>query len=170
MKPPGVHSKALTKASKKRSSVRTKGLVDWQIHGSAKRAKRAKRVSKSFTPGDIVEIVKAGLPVTELEDLRWNLDLPMEKLAAKVGLSKTTLHRRKDAGRLDAHASDRVMRFARLLGKAADVLGSVEEGRHWLMSGQFGLGGAAPIDYASTEVGAREVEDLLTRIDYGVYS
>ncbi|HWH91978.1 MAG TPA: MbcA/ParS/Xre antitoxin family protein, partial [Candidatus Binatia bacterium] len=33
-----------------------------------------------------------------------------------------------------------------------------------------GLGGAVPLDYASTETGAREVEDLLGRIKYSVYT
>jgi len=33
-----------------------------------------------------------------------------------------------------------------------------------------GLGGETPLEYAETEVGAREVEDLLGRIEYGVYS
>ena len=42
--------------------------------------------------------------------------------------------------------------------------------RQWLNAPQFGLGGAIPLEYAGTEVGAREVEDLLGRIEYGVYS
>ena len=81
-----------------------------------------------------------------------------------------TLHRRKNAGRLDAAESDRVVRFARLLGKAAVVMESLENGRRWLVSPQIGLGGAIPLEYAETEIGAREVEDLLGRIEYGVYS
>ncbi len=32
------------------------------------------------------------------------------------------------------------------------------------------LSGAVPLDYASTEVGAREIENLLGRIEYSVYS
>jgi uncharacterized protein (DUF2384 family) len=39
-----------------------------------------------------------------------------------------------------------------------------------LRSPQIGLGGAVPLAYAETELGAREVEDLLGRIEYGVYS
>ena len=35
---------------------------------------------------------------------------------------------------------------------------------------QVGLGGAVPLDYASTETGAREVHNLLGGIDYGIYS
>ena len=40
----------------------------------------------------------------------------------------------------------------------------------WLRSQQLGLGGEVPLDYAESEVGAREVEDLLGRIEFGVYS
>ena len=94
----------------------------------------------------------------------------MERLIPLLGISKATLHRRKAGGRLDTAESDRVVRYARLLGQAAGVMESLESGRRWLASPQVGLGGAVPLEYAQTEVGAREVENLLGRIDYGVYS
>jgi putative toxin-antitoxin system antitoxin component (TIGR02293 family) len=53
---------------------------------------------------------------------------------------------------------------------AASVMESLDDGRRWLNSPQVGLGGAIPLEYAETEVGAREVEHLLGRIEYGVYS
>jgi putative toxin-antitoxin system antitoxin component (TIGR02293 family) len=56
------------------------------------------------------------------------------------------------------------------MGKAIEVMESEEDARRWLTSPQFGLGGVVPLAYAETEVGAREVEDLLGRIEYGVYS
>ena len=98
-----------------------------------------------------------------------SLDLPMEKLASTLGISKATLHRRKASGKLAANESDRVVRFARLIGKAFEAFDSEEYAREWLRSPQHGLGGAVPLDYAATEVGAREVENLLGRIQYGVY-
>lgn len=125
---------------------------------------------KEPSPAILIEALRAGLPVQELDALRQGLDLPMDKLAPMLGLSKATLHRRKAAGRLDVAESDRVLRFARLLGKAASVLESIEQGRRWLTSPQVGLGGAVPLEYAETEAGAREVENLLGRIEYGVYS
>ena len=106
----------------------------------------------------------------ELASLRASLDLPMDRLAPMLGISKATLHRRKAAGRLDPAESDRVLRFARLMGKAIEVLETEQNARSWLTSPQYGLGGAIPLEYAETEVGAREVEDLLGRISYGVYS
>jgi putative toxin-antitoxin system antitoxin component (TIGR02293 family) len=124
----------------------------------------------TLSPALIIQALRAGLPLHELDQLRQGLDLPMDKLAPMLGISKATLHRRKAAGRLDVAESDRVLRFARLLGKAASVLESIEQGRRWLTSPQVGLEGAVPLEYAGTEAGAREVENLLGRIEYGVYS
>jgi putative toxin-antitoxin system antitoxin component (TIGR02293 family) len=118
----------------------------------------------------LIESLKAGLPLAELTSLRASLDLPMDRLAPMLGISKATLHRRKTAGRLDPAESDRVVRFARLMGKAVYVFETEQNARSWLTSPQYGLGGAVPLDYAGTEVGAREVEDLLGRIAHGVYS
>ena len=58
----------------------------------------------------------------------------------------------------------------RLVRLATDVMGDEEYGRRWLESPQRGLGGKTPLDFARSEVGAREVEDLLGRIEHGVYS
>ena len=87
-----------------------------------------------------------------------------------LGISKATLHRRMAGKRLGSAESKHVVRFARLMDKAVQVMESEENARRWLNSPQIGLGGAVPLDYAGTEVGAREVEDLLGRIEHGVYS
>jgi uncharacterized protein (DUF2384 family) len=54
------------------------------------------------------------------------------------------------------------------MGKAVEVLS--QRRRTPMVTPQFGLGGAVPLEYAETEVGAREVENLLGRIEHGVYS
>lgn len=151
-----------SRASRRKSG---NGVVLFYVHGPV-----AKSATQGYTPSQVVASLRAGLPVQELDDLRSRLDLPMERLVPLLGLSKATLHRRRSTGRLDVAESDRVVRFARLLGKAALVMESLEDGRRWLTSSQVGLGRAVPLEYAATEVGAREVEDLLGRIEYGVYS
>ena len=124
----------------------------------------------NFTPSRLISALRVGLPVQELTDLQASLKVPMEKLAPRLGISKATLHRRKASGRLGPAESDRVVRFARLMGKAVEVMESAKNARRWLTSPQFGLGGATPLEFAETEVGAREVEDLLGRIEYGIFS
>jgi putative toxin-antitoxin system antitoxin component (TIGR02293 family) len=102
--------------------------------------------------------------------LQDTLDLPFEKLAAKLCISRSTLQRRKAAGRLSPDESDKVVRYSRLVRQAADFFGDIEKARAWLKHPQYGLGGAVPLDFARTEAGAREVENLLGRMKYGVYS
>ena len=127
-------------------------------------------LAKAKHPTELIRQIQKGLRFAELKTLQNSLDLPFEQLAAKLCISRSTLHRRKAAGRLSPDESDKVMRLSRLLDHAAKVFGDVEKARAWLKFPQVGLGGAVPLDYAQTEVGAREVDDLLGRIDYGVYS
>jgi len=129
-----------------------------------------KIAASQFDSSRLIKAIRAGLPVGELIYLQGSLGVPMEKLVPMLGISKPTFHRRKAGGRLGPGESDHVVRFARLMGRAVEVLESEENARRWLTSPQFGLGGAVPLDCAATEVGAREVEDLLGRIEYGVYS
>jgi putative toxin-antitoxin system antitoxin component (TIGR02293 family) len=125
---------------------------------------------KAIHPTELIRRIQKGLPFSELEALRKRLDLPLEQLALKLSISRATLHRRKNTGRLSPDESDKVMRFSRLLHHAATVFGNLERGRTWLKFPQYGLGGAVPLDYAETEIGAREVDNLLGQIDYGVYT
>ncbi len=127
-------------------------------------------ITKAKHPTELIRRIQKGLRFSELQTLQSTLDLPFEQLAAKLCISRSTLHRRKAAGRLSPDESDKVMRLSRLVDHAAKVFGDVEKARAWLKFPQVGLGGAVPLDYAQTEVGAREVDDLLGRIDYGVYS
>ena len=126
--------------------------------------------SKAMHPTQLIRRIEKGVPFAELEALRKNLDLPLEQLASKLSISRATLHRRRTAGRLSPDESEKVIRFSQLLEHAAAVFGNLEKGRAWLKFPQYGLGGIVPLDYAKTEIGAREVDNLLGRIDYDVYS
>jgi putative toxin-antitoxin system antitoxin component (TIGR02293 family) len=134
-------------------------------------AKPTTDVNGDWSSAQLIEVLEAGLPVSELTALQSSLEVSADKLAPMLGISKATFHRHKGAGsRLDPVVSDRVIRFARLLGKAVKVFGDLGDAKEWLNAPQFGLGGAVPLVYAKTEVGAREVENLLGRIEHGVYS
>ena len=142
------------------------GVVHYYIH-----CEPLKLADSDFNTANVIKVLERGLPVAELTDLQKNLAVPAERLAPMLGISKATFHRRKEAGeKLKPSVSDRVVRFAKLLGKAVKVLGDLDAAKQWLNSPQFGLGGAVPLDYAKTELGAREVENLLGRIEFGVYS
>jgi putative toxin-antitoxin system antitoxin component (TIGR02293 family) len=127
-------------------------------------------MAKAKHPTELIRKIQKGLRFTELETLQNSINLPFEQLAAKLSISRSTLQRRKAAGRLSPDESDKVIRYSRLVRQAADFFGDIEKARAWLKHPQYGLGGAVPLDYARTEAGAREVENLLGRMKYGVYS
>ncbi len=108
--------------------------------------------------------------MSEFESLCGLLGLSEGRLAGLLGLSRATLHRRKKAGSLDRLESDRLVRYARLFSRAADALGGEERARSWLAAPARAFGGETPLDFADTEVGAREVEALLGRLQHGVFS
>jgi putative toxin-antitoxin system antitoxin component (TIGR02293 family) len=126
--------------------------------------------AKAKHPHELIRRIQRGLSFSELKALQDSIDMPFEQLAAKLSISRSTLQRRKANGRLSPAESDKLMRFARLLEHATNVFGDVDKARAWLKFPQRGLGGVVPLDYAETEIGAREVDNLLGRIDYGVYS
>jgi putative toxin-antitoxin system antitoxin component (TIGR02293 family) len=136
------------------------GFVRGEIRGGAATPEVARAVGA----------VRAGLPWKEYDDLRDALDLPMEKVAAKIGMSRATLHRRQKSGVLSPDESDKALRLARIIGHAVAVFGDEPRARQWLKAPQVALGGETPLDFADTEIGAREVDHLIGRIDYGVYS
>lgn len=127
------------------------------------------RVQETAT-APLVESVREGLDFAEFNALCQLLHVSEERLAGLLSMSRATLHRRKKAGRLASAESDRLVRFARLLARAEDVFASRDAARSWLQEPAVAFQGEAPLDFADTETGAREVEDLLGRIEYGVFS
>jgi putative toxin-antitoxin system antitoxin component (TIGR02293 family) len=133
-----------------------------------KRAAPASGILQS--PAALIARIERGLPFPELELLQDDLAIPLDALAAHLGIARATLHRRKLLGRLTPDESDKVVRYSRLLRIAIETLGDLQSARQWLGTPQLGLGERIPLEYARTEAGAREVEALLGRIEYGVYS
>lgn len=121
-------------------------------------------------PSAAVDRILAGLPVEEFDALRSMLGLSVEIMAAMIGISVATLSRRRAKKQpLDRDHSDRLMRYARLYWMTVDYFGDPATAREWLARSARGLGGRSPLEFAETEMGAREVEDLIGRLEHGVY-
>jgi|FLYL01.1.fsa_nt_gi putative toxin-antitoxin system antitoxin component (TIGR02293 family) len=126
-------------------------------------------LTTSSTQG-LIHAVKEGLPVRTFTLLAAMLGISEAALAGVTGISSSTLTRRKRSGQLTPEESEHVLRIARLLDLAIQVFEDADSAADWLRSDNPSLGGQAPLAYADTEIGAREVENLLGRIAYGVYS
>ena len=119
----------------------------------------------------LAELVREGLPAEALFLLAKRLDLRQAEISAKIGIPQRTLTRRMARhARLSAAESDRTVRLAQVYAHAIDTLGSEEKATQWLKTPNRTLRGTRPLDQLDTDPGVREVEDVLGRIAYGVYS
>ncbi|HKR62310.1 MAG TPA: antitoxin Xre-like helix-turn-helix domain-containing protein [Thermoanaerobaculia bacterium] len=125
----------------------------------------------SFDGAALLRAIQKGLPWKTFERFVTNIDLPAEQVADVLGIPRRTLARRKVEGRLKSDESDRLVRLARVFAKALHLFdGDRDAARLWLTDINIALGRVSPLDYARTSLGADEVEALVDRIEYGIFS
>ena len=114
--------------------------------------------------------LRKGLPYGVLEALSSAYDLDLRSLAVVLRIPPRTLARRRQERRLRPDESDRLFRVARIAAFAEQSLGARDRAARWLKRPNRALGNAVPLDHLDTDLGARQVEDVLGRISHGVYS
>ncbi|MEJ7760595.1 MAG: antitoxin Xre/MbcA/ParS toxin-binding domain-containing protein [Gemmatimonadaceae bacterium] len=126
---------------------------------------------RRYDPIHVAEQIQRGFSYAAFERFQRNTDFSYHLLAKIVAVPQRTLARRKVAGRFEPEESDRLARISRVFARALELFeGDIENAREWLTSPVRGLGGRAPIEFASTDVGAIEVENLIGRLEYGIPS
>ena len=126
---------------------------------------------KAVNPLQMVQAIGAGFPYATLERVRKETGLPLERLGSAIGLSVRTLTRRKKEKKLSATESDRLVTLTRLLSQAIALFeGSKPSALRWFVQPNRALGNLSPLEMAATETGAREVENLIGRLEHGVFS
>src|SRR6185437_16509879 len=87
-----------------------------------------------------------------------------------VGIPERTLARRKRENRLSSEESERLLRISKLFDDSLSLFdGDREAAVNWLRTPKKALRNQSPLHFARTEIGAREVEDLIGRIEHGVF-
>ncbi|MBI3791767.1 MAG: DUF2384 domain-containing protein [Gemmatimonadetes bacterium] len=124
------------------------------------------------TGADLIALVRVGLPSKSLELLLEALqeyDIPSSVIYKAIGNVRTLQRKRGERSRLSPAESDRLARLARVLVRAEDALGDSDRGRRWIAMPNRALGGDRPIDLLDSDVGTTVVEQVLGRIEHGVY-
>jgi putative toxin-antitoxin system antitoxin component (TIGR02293 family) len=131
----------------------------------------------AFNPADLkdhikmAQLVDQGVSVQVALDLARHLGISQEQLSELIYLPKRTLHRRIEQGEvLKQDESERVLRLFRLYNRAVEVFADEERAARWFSSRPKALGGKTALEFMKTEPGARWVEEVLGRIEHGVFS
>ena len=117
---------------------------------------------------ELVAALREGLPAEAFHELQAHLNLSTSALAAALHIPLRTLTRRLAEGRFTTAESERILRLARVVARGGELFRTREALTRWLRSPERALGGQAPLEYLDTDLGAREVEDLLGRLLHGV--
>jgi putative toxin-antitoxin system antitoxin component (TIGR02293 family) len=119
---------------------------------------------------DLREALREGLPFQAFESFVKTIGIPPATITKALGIAPRTLARRKERHSFSPEESDRLYRLARVTLMAIQVLGTQEKAKQWLERPNRALGGETPLHLLDTDIGARQVEAVLGRIDYGIFS
>ncbi|HXR97552.1 MAG TPA: antitoxin Xre/MbcA/ParS toxin-binding domain-containing protein [Terriglobales bacterium] len=115
---------------------------------------------------DLEQTISHGLPKRALR-------LTAERVFTSAGDARRAMFRIvpeatfKRRTRLSAMESERTERLARVIAAAEYAWSDRADARDWLTKAHPELGKRTPLESAMTELGARQVEDLLDRLFYG---
>ena len=119
----------------------------------------------------LIRKVQTGLPFRALESLSSESGFSISEIGATMQVPERTLARRRVAGRFSSEESEKLLRLSHVFEQAVSLYeGDVKAAVAWLRSPKRALSYNPPLTYARTEIGARQVEDLIGRLEQGVFA
>ena len=116
---------------------------------------------------DLARVVSRRIPLRALAHVQRRGLFTDGEIQRFIIPARTRRHREAKKERLTVEESDRLVRMARVQALAEDVFGDPERANRWLREPLGELSSTAPLDWARTEAGARLVEEILAKIDWG---
>ena len=117
---------------------------------------------------ELSDAVERGLPKATLRNVARRVfsDTSEQRAMMHRIVPEATYKRRRE--RLSPAESERTERLARVIATAEDVWQDREQARRFLTTPHPEIGGKTPLDAALTELGARQAEEVMARIVYGL--
>ena len=115
---------------------------------------------------DLARVVHHGIRLTVLPYV-LRAGFSKQEIEHFIIPARTLRHRKTKREPLTLDESDRVVRLTRIQSLAEDVFGDIDKANKWLREGLGILDGKPPLELARSESGARLVEQILAKIDWG---
>ena len=108
------------------------------------------------TPGALADLTRCGYTDEEI----WTLVVPKRTLARRIAGNEP----------LTVEETDKALRLGRIAALADRVFGNPEKAHRWMRKPKHLLGGRTPVDFLASESGARQIEQMLYRIEHGMFA
>jgi putative toxin-antitoxin system antitoxin component (TIGR02293 family) len=116
---------------------------------------------------DLARVVARRIPLKALAHVQRSGAFSDAEIQHFIIPARTRRHRQERRQRLSIEESDRLVRLTRIQALAEDVFGDVHKANAWLRQPLGELNGTPPLELAQTEAGARLIEQILAKIDWG---
>ena len=114
------------------------------------------------------KLLESGLKYSAYEYLRSKYKFNVKEFSNLIRISASTAQRRKSQGTMSFRESELLIRYAKLLDAALDLLdGDVELARDWIQKPALYFGGGSPLSVSISSVGAEEVLSFVSRLYLG---
>ena len=120
-----------------------------------------------------IDCARRGVTVGEAIETMRNWSIPVARFAAILGCSERQWGRLRAGapdGLLSPAASDRLLRTRRVIDHASSVFDDETDAVAWMSAPNDALSGESPLSLLDIDAGVRLVEEVLTRVEFGVYS
>lgn len=120
---------------------------------------------------DIIALSSEGITKASLDALISHLDISKKAFSENIlSSSVKTFERKKSTDRLDKRTSSHIIEIARVVEHAIMVFENESKVKVWLNTPNRALNQLRPIDLFYLSTGLKMVNDILGRIEEGVYS
>ena len=120
---------------------------------------------------DLIRLGNAGVTKNAIHHLASSLGISRKEIAEDVfNISVKTLERKDTRTKLDKKTSSHAVEIAKILQHAYEVFRDKDKLKRWLNTGNKALNNLKPVALLDTLSGLTLVNDVLGRIEEGVYS
>ena len=121
-------------------------------------------------PLEVAQIIENGILQSSIGRFTNSFELTDKEVSSVLGVSVRSIsrYRKEPKKKLTVTVGDRLYRAVHLFEFASTVVGGEDSALEWLRTPKIGLNNRIPLELMATEIGAKEVENLLGRIEYGV--
>ena len=152
---------------------------NWLINGSVIPAKNNERiylttlmnltgsVDRNAKQINVIDEIKKGFNKASYTRMKTALAISNEELCKIIDIPVRTVSSRKH---FKKDESEKIFRLGTAFQKATEIFEDITEAREWFLTPAKALGNTTPLEHCDTDIGAREVYNLLGQIEHGVFS
>lgn len=119
---------------------------------------------------DYIDNVINGVPKASAINLASTMDVPLKDMASLLNISYKTFARKKPADKMDPLTSSLTIEIANVIAEGVATFGSLQKFRSWLQKPNRALAGHTPFSLLNIPTGIKMVQNVLGRINEGIYT